>query len=140
MADEQDVPTFLDQSLRLAVDLRAPGGRSYIDIASEPLDLALLPARTWARRAPKISPVDRRELRRVHRRKSPGKPAQPVDDEAVMYDFMAHIDRRAEALQRELDNLDRAVDTCAEAARRCDQHAKVSALAGELIHPRCRPC
>ena len=51
-------------------------------------------------------------------------PAQAVDDEAVVDDLVAHIDRRAEPLERELDDLDRAVDAGAEAARRGDQDAK----------------
>ena len=49
------------------------------------------------------------------------KPAQPVDDEAVVDDLVPDIDRRAEPLDRQLDDLDRPVDTRAEAARRSDQ-------------------
>jgi len=37
-------------------------------------------------------------------------------------DLVAYIDWRAEPLERELDDLDRAVDAGAKAARRCDQH------------------
>ena len=48
--------------------------------------------------------------------------AQPVDDEAVVDDLVAHIDRRAEPLERQLDDLDRAIDAGAKAARRGDQH------------------
>ena len=47
--------------------------------------------------------------------------AQPVDDEAVVDDFMADIDRRSEPLERELDDLDRAIDSGAKAAGRGDQ-------------------
>ena len=47
--------------------------------------------------------------------------AQPIDDEAVVDDLMADIDRRAESFERELDDLDRAVDPGAEAARSGDQ-------------------
>ena len=43
--------------------------------------------------------------------------AQVVDDELVMHHFVAHIDRRAEALQCLLDDLDGALDAGAEAAR-----------------------
>ena len=50
--------------------------------------------------------------------------AQPVDDEAVVDDFMAHIDGRAEPLERELDDLDRAVDAGTKAARRGDEDAQ----------------
>ena len=50
--------------------------------------------------------------------------AQPVDDEAVVDDLVADIDRRAEPLERQLDDLDGAVDAGAEAARRRDQDAQ----------------
>jgi hypothetical protein len=39
---------------------------------------------------------------------------QAVDHEFVVHDFVPHIDRRAMALQRLLDDLDRAVHACAE--------------------------
>ena len=42
--------------------------------------------------------------------------AQIVDDEAVVHDFVAHVDRRAERFERALDDLDRAVDAGAETA------------------------
>ena len=48
--------------------------------------------------------------------------AQLVDDEAVVHDFVAHVDRRAERLERALDDLDRAVDAGAETARIGQQH------------------
>ena len=57
--------------------------------------------------------------------------AQPVDDEAVVDDLVADIDRRAEPLERQLDDLDRAVDAGAEAARGGDQH--VQGRAGRAI-------
>jgi hypothetical protein len=41
-----------------------------------------------------------------------------VDHEAVVHDLVAHIDGRAPFLERHLDDLDRAVDAGAEAARR----------------------
>jgi hypothetical protein len=40
-----------------------------------------------------------------------------VDDEGVVHDFVAHVDRRAEFFQRALDDGDGAVDAGAEAAR-----------------------
>ncbi len=43
--------------------------------------------------------------------------AQPIDDIAVVDDLVAHVDRCAEALERELDDLDRAVHAGAESAR-----------------------
>ena len=42
---------------------------------------------------------------------------QVVDDIGVVHDLVAHVDRRAEFGQRTLDDLDRAVDAGAEAAR-----------------------
>ena len=41
---------------------------------------------------------------------------QVVDDELVVDDFVAHVDRRAELRERLLDDGDRAVDAGAEAA------------------------
>ena len=46
---------------------------------------------------------------------------QAVDDVAVVDDLVADIDRRAEFLERQLDDLDGAVDAGAEAARRAEQ-------------------
>ena len=42
--------------------------------------------------------------------------AQVVDDELVVHDLVAHVDRRAVALERLLDDGDRAIDAGAEAA------------------------
>jgi hypothetical protein len=47
---------------------------------------------------------------------------QVVDDVGVVHDLVAHVDRRAELHQRALDDLDRAVDTGAEATRLGEQH------------------
>jgi hypothetical protein len=41
--------------------------------------------------------------------------AQVVDHEAVVHDLVAHVDRRAEDLQRAVDDIDRPVDAGAEA-------------------------
>jgi hypothetical protein len=49
---------------------------------------------------------------------------QAVDDEAVVDDLVADIDGRPEPLERQLDDLDRAIDSGAEAARRGDQDMK----------------
>ena len=51
--------------------------------------------------------------------------AQAVDDEAVVDDLVAHEDRRAEPFERELDDLDRAVDARTEATGGSDQDAHV---------------
>ena len=55
--------------------------------------------------------------------------AQAVDDEAVVDDLVADVDRRSEPLERELDDLDRAVDSRAKAARGGDQDSQ-GGLAG----------
>jgi len=41
-------------------------------------------------------------------------PAQPLDHVAVMHHLVPHVDRRAEQLQRTLDDIDGAVDAGAE--------------------------
>src|SRR5436190_2352027 len=46
--------------------------------------------------------------------------AKPVNDKAIVDDFMAHIDRRPEPLDRQFNNLDGAVDAGAKSARRRD--------------------
>ena len=43
---------------------------------------------------------------------------QPVDNCTVVNDFVAHIDWRAEFLQRDLDDADRTIDAGTKAARR----------------------
>jgi len=50
---------------------------------------------------------------------------QPFDDEAIMDDLVANVDRRTEALQGKLDNLDGPIHAGAEAAGGRDQDAKV---------------
>ena len=47
--------------------------------------------------------------------------AQILDDVGVVHDLVAHVDRRAELLDGPLDDLDRAVDAGAEAARLREQ-------------------
>src|SRR6476646_9004696 len=46
---------------------------------------------------------------------------QPIHHEAIMDDLVAHIDRRSEPLERQLDDLDRAIHAGAEASRRGDE-------------------
>src|SRR6516162_5666996 len=43
--------------------------------------------------------------------------AQALDDVAIVNDFMTDIDRRSILLERTLDNLDRAFNSCTETAR-----------------------
>lgn len=49
--------------------------------------------------------------------------AQPVDDETVVDDLVAHVDGRPPFLQCDLDDADGAVDASAESARAGHQHA-----------------
>jgi len=56
--------------------------------------------------------------------KDSAKATQPLDDKAIVDDLVPNIDRRAEALERELYDLDSAVNARAEAARSRDQYAK----------------
>ena len=58
---------------------------------------------------------------------------QAVDDEAVVDDLVADIDRRAEPLERQLDDLDRAVDAGAETARRGDQDAEGAGVGSVMV-------
>ena len=42
---------------------------------------------------------------------------EALDDKAIVDDFVAHVDRRAELIERILDNLNRAIHAGAEPAR-----------------------
>ena len=55
--------------------------------------------------------------------------AQPLDDVAVVHDLVTHVDRRAEQLERALDDVDRAIDAGAETARIGEQDLHVDLLA-----------
>ena len=55
---------------------------------------------------------------------------EALDHVAVVYDLVAHIDRRAVAGERPLDRVDGAHDAGAEAARRAQQHLERGLLAG----------
>jgi hypothetical protein len=54
--------------------------------------------------------------------------AQPVHDEAVVHDLVAHVDRRAEQRDRALDDADGAIDAGAEAARIREQDLHAAPL------------
>ena len=53
---------------------------------------------------------------------------QPLDDEAVVDDLVAHIDRRAIFLERQLDDADGPLDARAEAARGCQEQLQIVAF------------
>ena len=118
MADEQDVPPFLDHPLGLAVDLghqRAGridiGQRAVVRGGGHRLGHAV------GRKHHRAIVGHFVELVDEHRAEI----LQPLDDEAVVDDFVADIDRRTEPLERQLDDLDGAVDSGAKAARGRDQ-------------------
>ena len=60
--------------------------------------------------------------------------AQVVDDELVVHDLVAHVDRRAVALERALDDVDRAFDAGAEAAGVGEEDVHVDQRAGDSTH------
>ena len=64
---------------------------------------------------------------------------QALDHVAVVHDLVAHIDRRAEALERLLDDLDGAVDAGAEAARGAEQDLEFRAGASFSLQLGSRP-
>src|SRR5258706_27642 len=69
--------------------------------------------------------------------------AQVVDDELVVHDLVAHIDRRAVELERALDDGDRPIDARAEAARLGEQDLDLSVHAFSRCHgfpPRAAAC
>src|SRR4051794_37621124 len=121
VADEQDVPAFLYQPLSLAMDLgyEWAGG---VDIG-EPARLRGGGHRLRnAMRRKDYRPIVGNfvELVDEHRTEI----SQPVNHEAVVDDFVAYVDRRTEAFERKLNDLDRPVDAGAEAPRGRDQHSK----------------
>src|SRR5438270_699394 len=110
MADEQDVASLLDQPLGLPVHLgNQRAGCIHVGQA----------ARLGGRRHRLGHAVGREDHRPVvgdfvelvdeHRAER----AQAVDDKTVVNDLVTHIDRRTEPLERELDDLDRAIDVTA---------------------------
>ena len=64
---------------------------------------------------------------------------QIVDDELVVHDFVAHVDRRAELRERLLDDGDGAVDAGAEAARIGEDARPSVTPSGRLGADRCAP-
>ena len=121
MADEQDMAAALDQPLGLAVDLGDErAGR--VEIVEAALLRHCRDRLGDAVRGEDDGDAvrDMVELGDEHRPLG----LEAVDDELVVDDLVADIDRRAVALERELDDPDRAVDAGAEAARRRDQQGE----------------
>ena len=114
MADEEDVAAVLDQPLRLAVDLgdeRAGGVEEF--------EAAFLGLRRHRLGHSVGGEDDRHSVRHLvelgHEHRALG--LEAVDDELVVDDLVADVDRSPVALQRQLDDPDRPVDSGAEAAR-----------------------
>ena len=127
MADEQDMPSFLDQALSLPMHL-GDEGAGGIDIG-QPTGLRRCRDRlghavcgenhrSVVRHLVQFVDEDRAER------------SKPFDHEAVVDDLVPHIDGRTEPLEGKLDDLDRPVDARAEAARRGNQYSK----RGKFIH------
>ena len=119
MADQHDRPAGGEMVLGLVVD----------------------PADQWAGRVEETQPAPRRlgrhrlgyAVRRKHHARiiryfvqfvdeDRALALEVLDDVAVVDDFVAHIDRRAEPFEREFDDLDRPVDAGAKAARTGHQY------------------
>ena len=135
MADEQDVQAFLDHPLGLAVDLgdqRAGGVEEAQAAVGRGLRHRLGDAVGGEHHRPVVGNLV--ELVDEHR----AEVAKPVDDELVVDDLVAHVDRRAVALDRQLDDPDRPVDARAKPARGGDQHVKGRAVRhlGRDVSPR----
>ena len=74
--------------------------------------------------AKKEAPRTMRDLRLATESRKRAQAAKPVDDKTIVDDLVPHIDRRAESLDRQLNDLDGTVDARAKAARRRDQHVE----------------
>jgi len=121
VADEQDVAPFLSQPLGLAMDLRDERA-SRIDERQAALSRICRHRLGHAMSGKDYRPVVRNFVELVDEHGAHA--AQPINDEAVVDDLMANVDRRAKPLQRELDDLDGAIDARAETAWCSDQDAK----------------
>ena len=80
------------------------------------------------RRAPRRSPWRPPAPRRSSSTNTAPRRAQPLDDVPVVHHFMPHVDRRAEELDRALDDVDGAIDAGAEAARISQQYLHRASL------------
>ena len=122
MADEQDVEPLPHQTLGLAVHFRDERARR-IDEIQAARDRAVRHRLRHAVRREDHRPAvgNLVQLLDEDRALAP----QFVDDELVVHDLVANIDRRAEALDCQLDDADRPVDAGAKTARRRDQQVKL---------------
>ncbi len=118
MANEEDMPPRLNLPFGLAVHFRYQGA-SRVEIV-EPAILGIGRHRfRHAMRGKHDGCASRNFIQFLHKHRALC--LQAVHHIAVVDDFMTHIDRRAMLFERQLDNLDRAVDTGAKAARGGEQ-------------------
>ncbi len=115
MADEEDVPSGLDQPFGAPVHLgHERAGR--VDKGEAAVPCLGRHRLRHAVRGEDHRPVVRHFAELVDEDRT--HLLEAVDDESVVDDFVPHVDRRPEPLQCELDDLDRPVDARAKAARR----------------------
>jgi hypothetical protein len=135
MANEQYVPAFFDQALGLSMDLGNERA-GCIDISKRALArfdrnrfghaVSRKDHRTVVGHFLKLVDEDRAHF------------FEALDDKAIVDDLMAHIDRRAEALQRELDDLNGTINPGTKAAWGGYKYAYLGKLRHGTVHVRHR--
>ena len=133
VADERDEMTAVRVASRLRVHLRDERAHRVDD--AQPAPFALLAhSRRDSVRGEHADLAGRHLVLRVdeHRAHS----LQPADDVVVVDDVVAHVDRRAVLGEQPLDDLDRAVDACAEGTRRGQEDAATHATASNAFKAR----
>jgi hypothetical protein len=118
MTDKDYVATSLDQAFGLAMDLAHQwAGRIEIIEASR---FGRRRNQLWHAMGGKYHWAPLRHLVQFLDEYGAHTP-QPVDDEAIVYDFVPDIDWRPEPFDCQLDDLDGAIDSRTKAARCRDQ-------------------
>src|SRR5690606_12329303 len=115
VADEHDVAAGLDLAFGLAVDLADQRARG-IEIDHLPPVRFCRNRLGHAMGAEHHRPIFGYFVELFDKHRAFG--SQAIDYEAIMDDLVPHVDRGAKASERTLHDLDRAVDTGTESARR----------------------